>query len=309
MKKGLNIHISILCLCIWLLVSSCQQAGGNNTGSEYMPDMMHSIAYEANYYQYYYNNRWGSKEDYHKYASPKEPVEGTVARGAAGMATPYSTLDQSLNGELTNSSIKIPVNGSVPYHYEDTEEERLRAAQDMIQNPFPISDAALASTKELYNTYCGICHGEKGDGAGYLVREDGGKYPAQPANFLLENYVTMTNGQYYHAIMYGKNVMGGYADKLSYEERWNVIHYIRSLQAKELKRTYNETENTLNDWATPLADMAVVEAPHGMGDHHGDDDHGHGEAEAHDDHHSDDHHGEDEDHGGHDAHDDHGDHH
>ena len=71
-------------------------------------------------------------------------------------------------------------------------------------------------------------------GLGYLVREDGGVYPAQPANFLLEEFVQASEGRYYHSIMYGKNVMGGYADKLSYEERWQVIHYIRSLQAKEL---------------------------------------------------------------------------
>jgi len=292
MKKGLNIHISILCLCIWLLVSSCQQPGGDITGSEYMPDMAHSIAYEANHYTYYYYNTWGTKDDYYHYAKPRKPVTGTIARGSAGMAEPHSALSKSLGGELTNSSIKIPSSGSVPYNYVDTEEDRLRAAQEMVNNPFPISDAEMAKTKELYNTFCGICHGEKGDGLGYLVREDGGAYPAAPANFLLENYVTMSNGQYYHAIMYGKNVMGGYADKLSYEERWNVIHYIRSLQAKELKLKYNETENTLNDWATPLADVVVVEAPHSDADHHGDDhnhdqggnDHDNHEANGHGDH-------------------------
>lgn len=309
MKKGLNIHISVLCLCIWLLVSSCQQPGGNTTGSEFMPDMAHSIAYEANHYTYYYNNTWGSEDDYYKYAKPRESVEGTVARGAAGMATSHSDLEKSLMGELTNSSIKVPFNGSVPYNYSDTEEDRTRAAQEMVNNPFPISDAELAKSKELYNTFCGICHGEKGDGLGYLVREDGGKYPAQPANLLLEQYYTMTNGQYYHAIMYGKNLMGGYADKLSYEERWNVIHYIRSLQAKELKLKYNETENTLNDWATPLADIAVVEPAHDMEGHHDGDSHDHHESESHGDDHDNNDHGHDGDHGDHDSNEDHGDHH
>ena len=40
--------------------------------------------------------------------------------------------------------------------------------------------------------------------------------------------------------MYGKNVMGSYKDKISYEERWQVIHYIRSLQAKDKKLEYSE---------------------------------------------------------------------
>jgi hypothetical protein len=53
--------------------------------------------------------------------------------------------------------------------------------------------------------------------------------------------------------MYGKNAMGAYKDKISYEERWQVIHYIRSLQAKALKLAYNEFENTLNDVDRPAA--------------------------------------------------------
>ena len=131
----------------------------------------------------------------------------------------------------------MPVNGHVPYYYEDTEEERTRAMTEITTNPVPYTAADMAKSKELYEIYCGICHGDKGDGGGYLVR-DGGVYPAQPANFLLEEFVNASEGRYYHSIMYGKNVMGGYADKLSFEERWQVIHYIRSLQAAELGTTY-----------------------------------------------------------------------
>jgi len=46
--------------------------------------------------------------------------------------------------------------------------------------------------------------------------------------------------------------MGAYADKLSFEERWQVIHYIRSLQAVVKKAKYNETANTLNNIEKPL---------------------------------------------------------
>ncbi len=217
---------------------SCKKAGGNSAGSEYMPDMAHSVAYEANYYVYYYNNRWGSADDYHTMVQPRQPVAGTIARGYAG--TP------------SNDGIQYTPNGSVPYYYGDTEEERERASMEIIKNPFPITTEGLAKGKELYTIFCGICHGEKGDGAGYLVREDGGKYPVQPANLLLQEYIEDSNGHYYHAIMYGKNKMGAYTDKLSYEERWQVIHYIRSLQAKELKKEYNALVNTFNDVDVPV---------------------------------------------------------
>jgi len=210
-----------------------------------LPDMGHSIAYEANYYNYYYQNTWGSEDEYYKMVTPRLPVAGTVPRRTT--------------------------NGDPVYHYGNSEEERARAMAEMINNPYPITDAGLAQAKPLYDVYCGICHGDKGDGAGYLVR-DGSAYPVQPANFLLEEFLNASNGRYYHTIMQGRNLMGAYADKLSYEERWQVIHYIRSLQAKELKLAYNEEINTLNNIEVPAGTLVDAMAKEDMS-HHGSDDH------------------------------------
>jgi len=217
-------------------LQSCQQAGVNNPGSEYMPDMGHSVAYEANYYNYYYYNTWGSEDEYYKFAQPGLPVNGTVPRRSNA------------------GGFNIPTQGSVPYYYADTEEE----------------------------------------GNGYLVRDDGGVYPVQPANFLLEEHVNASNGRYYHSIMWGKNLMGSYKDKISYEERWNVIHYIRSLQAKELKKEYNQEVNTLNDVDQPAgkdymaANMVEQAEGHDVDLEHSDNHH-HVEGDGHD-------HGENHDH-------------
>ena len=204
------------------------------------------------------------------YAKPKLPVKGTIPR--------TSTTDSS-----------IPANGSVPYYYGDTEDERTRASNELIDNPLPITDSGLSQGEDLYDIYCGVCHGEKGDGAGYLVRDDGGKYPVQPANFLLDEFLGASNGRYYHAIMYGKNLMGAYTDKLSHDERWNVIHYIRSLQAKDQKLAYNQLENTLNNIDRPAGEMIVdvEEVMHEV--HDGEDHEGHDEVHGHGDHNEDGH--------------------
>ncbi len=216
-----------------MMLFSCQAPGGNSTGSEYMPDMAHSVAYEANTYSFYSLNRWGTEAELHKMTEPRGPIAHTIARGYAGSAH-------------EGRGVTIKPNGSVPYYYADTEPERLRAIAEIIKSPYPITDAGLADGKNLYNINCAICHGEKADGNGYLVREDGGKYPVQPANFMLDDLVNSSNGRYYHSIIYGKNLMGGYGDKLSYKERWSVIHYIRSLQAASKKLEYSEKVNTLN---------------------------------------------------------------
>jgi len=248
-----------------MVVISCGPAGVNEPGDEYMPDMGHSIAYEANYYDYYPYNRWGSADEYYEMAKPRKPVNGTIPRGAAGHA-----VSDNMN------SITVPPNGSVPYYYADTEAERTRAMNEITRNP-----------------------------------------PAQPALLNNDEFTAASEGRFYHAIMHGKNVMGGYADKLSYEERWQVIHYIRALQAKDRKLVYSETANTLNQFATPGASMpqkmakAVKIAVPTLAHHGGHDSHGgghndHDAGHGHDNHDGHDHGAKKHDDGhGHDNHDGH----
>ncbi len=292
----------IYILAAVVIFYSCSPADGNFAGSEYMPDMGHSIAYEANVYTYYYLNTWDSASTFRlkELTNRMLPVKGTVARGYAGVyLNGEKSTDEVINtlrgGDNVNA-IAVPVNGNVPYYYEDTEEERTRATAEIIDNPFPITAEGLARGKELYDVFCGICHGENGGGNGYLVREadpakgdPGGVYPVLPANMLDTAYANSSNGRYYHAIMYGKNAMGAYHDKMNYEERWQVIHYIRALQAKDQGVEYSETKNTLNPaFGTPakdLPELAVNEPatenkaakePEAEGDHSSDNDHGGG---------------------------------
>ncbi len=271
------IKIWFIALATAAFLYACSPADGNETGHEYMPDMAHSLAYESNVYGYYHYNTWDSASVFKRkdLSNPYLPVAGTIPRGYAGISylqdpAAQADLMAHLRGGTSINEIAVPVNGNVPYYYKDTEEERIRASATIIANPFPITAKGLAEGKELYDIYCGICHGTAGNGLGYLVSEDNPKaiYPAQPANFLLDTFLNSSNGRFYHGIMYGKNVMGGYSDKLSYEERWQVIHYIRSLQAKEKKLVYDENANTLNpaygvpaSQVRPVAQMSTDHQP------------------------------------------------
>ena len=250
-----NVKYAILALFVSLLLHSCSPAEGDFPGSEYMPDMAHSIAYEANVYMPYGLHTWDSASvrTLKELSNPRLPVKGTIPRGYAGLyfagqAGDVEAMRAALNGESDVNAISVPMNGAVPFYYGAGEEERLRAIEEIRENPFPITAEGLESGKNLYIIYCGICHGDQGDGQGYLVSEANAnaKYPAAPANLLLDEHVMASNGRYYYAIFYGRNLMGAYKDKLSYEERWQVIHYIRSLQAKDRKLQYNENVNTLD---------------------------------------------------------------
>lgn len=271
---------------------SCQQAGGNKTGSEFIPDMTHSVAYESNVLTNYSLNTWDeeSTKTRHDLSQPHLPVAGSIPRGFTGAAShsgvftsAQEAVAYTMEAMKAKGGIAYTPNGHVPYYYPDTEAGRNLAIAQIKYNPFPISKEGIARGQELYNIYCGLCHGDKGDGNGYLVRDNGGKYPAQPANLIDSLFTASSNGRYYHAIMYGKNAMGAYADKLSYEERWQVIHYIRSLQAGAKKAKYNDEANTLNaDYGlpsklvvqhveppvvTPPTEEAPAENPHGETGH------------------------------------------
>jgi len=229
MKKKNILLIAALAVVV-MMASSCGSADGEYTGSEYMPDMAHSIAYEINTSNYYHLNQYTADSNYKKMVMPRKPVNGTIPRGYSGA--------ESVNAAAVMADMMgKPMNGYRAYYYEDTEAERARAMAEITSNPISLTDEGLARGKELYEVYCGICHGEKADGNGYLVRDAnpakgdaGGKYPAQPSILTADEYKNASEGRFYHAIMHGKNVMGSYKDKLSYEERWQVIHHIRKLQ-------------------------------------------------------------------------------
>jgi len=270
----------------FVAAQGCSPAGGEKRGHEFMPDMSHSTAYEANLYDYYYFNTWGSEKEYKEFVQPREPVNGTIPRGYVGAhyqedMAGVVNAKKEFTGQSSQTAIAYTANGHVPYYYDDTEEERTRAMAEIIDNPYPITEKGLAQGKELYTIYCAICHGDKADGLGYLVREAdaaqgiaAGVYPAAPANFQQPEFYAASNGRYYHSIMYGKNVMGSHADKLSYEERWQVIHYIRSLQAKEQGLVYNEKENTFTNDIPGTMVMADADDDVGHDDGAGKDDDG-----------------------------------
>ncbi|WP_404420902.1 c-type cytochrome [Nibricoccus sp. IMCC34717] len=84
----------------------------------------------------------------------------------------------------------------------------------------------MARGQERYGIYCAPCHGAVGDGNGVTKQYGMGATPTYHDDRLRK----MAEGELYNTITNGKGNMLSYADKLTPEDRWAVIAYVRALQ-------------------------------------------------------------------------------
>lgn len=136
-----------------------------------------------------------------------------------------------------------PVDGTIPrgwrpFEYPNTT-AGYEAAKVELKNPLPYTKENVQNGEGLYNIYCAVCHGDKGDGQGILAERE--KILGIPAyNAPGRN---ITPGSAYYVMYYGKNTMGSYANQTTEKERWQIAMYVQDLKHKlngEPKRPFEE---------------------------------------------------------------------
>ncbi len=125
----------------------------------------------------------------------------------------------------------LPAEGSIPrgwmpYDFENSN-EGYQLAKDTLKNPIRYTAENEEAGKELYDIYCAICHGAKGEGKGYLVERE--KILGVPSYNDVGRAIT--EGSIYHVMYYGINSMGSYASQTSEHERWQIVQYVEKLKA------------------------------------------------------------------------------
>lgn len=139
----------------------------------------------------------------------------------------YAESDAFANGKEG----QIPAKGSVkrgftPYEFENSNEGYLLAKANL-KSPLDTASVNLPAGEQLYTIYCAVCHGDKGDGKGNLVKRE--KFLGVPSYKDRD----ITEGSVFHVITYGLNAMGSHANQLTQEERWQVTHYVMDLRNKQ----------------------------------------------------------------------------
>ena len=172
-----------------LLLMSCNH-DRNHPGYAYMPDMYYSESYEA----------FTKNPIFRDSLTMQLPVKGTIPRDHA-----------------------------LPYPYKAKSADDQKKAGLELVSPVVASAENLAEGKALYGIYCAMCHGDKGDGKGFLFTSK--RFPAQPTSLIGDLVKSKPDGEIYHVITLGtlSGLMGAHGSQISPENRWKIIHYVREL--------------------------------------------------------------------------------
>lgn len=173
-------------IVVALVVLVASCADKNSRNYQYMPNMYESVGYETYQEVDFLPNG----------TEAMKPVEGTISRGW------------------------------MPYDFENTPEgKELARAQKSPLDSLKMEDN-LAEGMQLYTIYCAICHGDKGKGQGYLVKQE--KILGVPSYDDVARNISV--GSTYHTIYYGLNSMGSYASQMNGSEMWKVSEYVMKLK-------------------------------------------------------------------------------
>jgi mono/diheme cytochrome c family protein len=131
----------------------------------------------------------------------------------------------------------------------------IASMDEAARNPNPVKRTrdSLNAGRDLYNSYCIVCHGQYGEGDGTVTSMPNWPRPLmpRPPSLQSEKIRDYKDGQIFHVISMGQNTMPSYAEKLNPEERWQVVHYLRALYrakhptAEDLKKAEGMVEENI----------------------------------------------------------------
>lgn len=197
-----NSKILIVAGLVAGMLSSCG-SDHNDPGTEFAPNMYHSVAYEP------MSQTEGDSNKINPYGmNMRLPVQGTVARNK--FTGPDSLKRAILTQDLISRTIP---HDSISY------------SEAALKNPFAATPENIEAGKLQYERFCQHCHGEAGKGDGAA----GKAYKGVPV-YSSDALKTMNDGHIYHVITNGKGRMWPHGSQISPENRWKIVLYVHELQ-------------------------------------------------------------------------------
>lgn len=101
------------------------------------------------------------------------------------------------------------------------------ARDEVVATPLPVTAASLQRGQERFNIYCSPCHGLGGMGDGMIVQRG---FPPPPS-FASPRLRAASARHVFDVITNGYGAMYPYAARVTPEDRWAIVGYVRALQA------------------------------------------------------------------------------
>ncbi len=145
---------------------------------------------------------------------------------------PQMTYGRTYGAELLVEH--LPVEDTVPRGYSpylyDHLPNTIEAAKEVgekLANPVEVTMESLRRGQGVFDVYCMVCHGSRGEGDGTVIGP--GRFPAPPS-LHTKQATEYKDGTIYHIVTKGLGKMPSYTDKLDSDARWMVVRYLRALQ-------------------------------------------------------------------------------
>ena len=120
-------------------------------------------------------------------------------------------------------TLQLPVEGTISRGY--TVYDQTYDEAKTLNNPFTADEKTLARGQNKFETYCMPCHGIKGAGQGTVSPP----FPTPP-ELVADNAKHLADGEIFHIMTHGRNLMPAYASQIESQDRWKIILYVRKLQ-------------------------------------------------------------------------------
>ncbi|HUX55611.1 MAG TPA: cytochrome c [Bacteroidales bacterium] len=95
-----------------------------------------------------------------------------------------------------------------------------------MKNPIAKGDVSNKAGMVLYNKNCAPCHGKAGLGDGVKSRA----LKTFSGDFSKAEYQDQTDGEHFYKTKFGRGEMPKYEGKLSDDDIWNVVNYMRTFK-------------------------------------------------------------------------------
>jgi mono/diheme cytochrome c family protein len=224
----LNMHLTkrlFMGVAVAAILTACT-AGGDDQGTEYAPNMYHSVAYEP-YSQITDKDagRWLTSIEFSN-------EDGNGGHAEFYNSNPYNPFRMNLRMPPPNT-VSRNKSGVLPYRIPKDSLEI--AARRVSPLDTAMNKAILAEGKVLYEIYCDHCHGVKGEADGKVATGatyNGNQLTAYAgvANLKGSAYQAITEGHIFHVITVGKGLMQAHGSQIATDDRWKIARYVKSLQ-------------------------------------------------------------------------------